>query len=29
MGVQQLQPARSIQDAISDLDSLVAGEVCG
>ena len=26
MGVQQLQPARSIQDAISGLDSLVAGE---
>jgi hypothetical protein len=26
MSVQQLSPARSIQDAISDLDSLVAGE---
>jgi len=26
MGVQQLQPAPSIQDAIRDLDLLVAGE---
>jgi hypothetical protein len=26
MGAQQLQPVRSIEDAISDLDSLVAGE---